>query len=39
MAANQHVLPSMQTRAVDAVAQLMTPPVGASRLKTRKKAA
>jgi integrase len=35
----QHVLPSMQTRAVDAVAQLMTPPVEANRLKARKKPA
>ena len=35
----QHVLPSMQTRAVDVVAQLMTPPVEASRLKNRKKPA
>ena len=35
----QHVLPSMQTRAVDAVAQLMETPVEPSRLKNRKKPA
>jgi integrase len=35
----QHVLPSMQTRAVDADARLMTPPVEPSRLKNRKKPA
>ena len=33
----QHVLPSMQARAVDAIAKLMTPPVEAIRLKNRKK--
>ena len=35
----QHVLPSMQTRAVDAIAELMTAPVEPNRLKTRKKPA
>jgi integrase len=35
----QHVLPSMQTRAVDAVTMLLKPPVEASRLKNRKKPA
>jgi integrase len=35
----QHVLPSMQMRAVDAVSKLLTPPVEASRLKSRKKMA
>ena len=35
----QHVLPAMQTRAVDVVAELMAAPVEANRLKTRKKTA
>lgn len=35
----QHVLPSMQTRAVDAVQTLLPTPVEASRLKNRKKTA
>jgi hypothetical protein len=33
----QHVLPSMQTRAVDVVSALLAPPVEPSRLKTRRK--
>ena len=35
----QHVQPSMQTRAVDAVSHLITAPVEANRLKNRKKPA